>query len=859
MKNIMHFLKLASLAASLLVLSSCGGGGGSTTPATGTLGGVAAVGTPIVGGTIKVICAAGSALTATTSSTGTWQLTLSGQTLPCAVELSGGTINSVANTTSYYSIALTTGTVNVTPLTDLMMANLLKTANLSTWFAGLSTNPAPLASITQAQVNTALANLSAALPALTPLATTNPITTTFTPTSGNTSDDMLTALAVAIASNTAGVTYASLLSDASAPSFTAPAAGFSTALANAYASTASGAGTFIPLTATMTSARVLHTATLLPNGTILITGGQSAWSNTPLNTAELYDPVANTFTVLTATMTTVRAGHTATLLPNGKVLITGGSPNASGSHEVNTAEVYDPVANTFTALGATMTTARYSHMATLLPSGKVLLTGGWQNGSSIALNTAEVYDPVANTFTALTSTMISVRADHMAALLPNGKVLLAGGSTSSGGNSLNTAEVYDPTTQTFTALTSTMTTVRVAATATLLPDGKVLFTGGGGDSGILKTAEVYDPVANTFTALTVTMTTVRGGHTATLLPNGNVLLTGGTIDTSNATIPELNSAEVYAALPPSSNTFTALTSTMSSVREGLASTLLPSGKVLITGGENGAPPGHTGTTYNTAQLYDPVANTFTSLTPTMTTPREAHTSTLLPNGTVLITSGFDNQNGNGGFNTAEIYDPVANTFTALTATMVSLRCNAAASLLPNGKVLITGGSVHSGSALNTAELYDPVAQTFTAVSATMTVVRQYHTSTLLPNGTVLLAGGATGSGIPMNTAEVYDPVANTFTALNSTLTTTRGGHTATLLSNGKVLLAGGFSTSSPASNTAELYDPVADTFTALSATMTTFRALHAATRLPDGQVLLTGGLSNISTGPVLNTAELYAP
>ena len=87
-------------------------------------------------------------------------------------------------------------------------------------------------------------------------------------------------------------------------------------------------------------------------------------------------------------------------------------------------------------------------------------------------------------------------------------------------------------------------------------DGKVLFTGGGGDSGILKTAEVYDPVANTFTALTVTMTTVRGGHTATLLPNGNVLLTGGTIDTSNATIPELNSAEVYAALPPSSNTFT---------------------------------------------------------------------------------------------------------------------------------------------------------------------------------------------------------------------------------------------------------------------------------------------------------------
>src|ERR1039457_4973395 len=104
MKKIMHFLKLASLVASMLVLTSCGkgGGGGSGSP---TLGGVAAEGAPIANGTINVICAAGSALTpTTTNSSGAWQVTLPGQTLPCAVKVSGGTINSLANATDYTSI-----------------------------------------------------------------------------------------------------------------------------------------------------------------------------------------------------------------------------------------------------------------------------------------------------------------------------------------------------------------------------------------------------------------------------------------------------------------------------------------------------------------------------------------------------------------------------------------------------------------------------------------------------------------------------------------------------------------------------------------------------------------------------------
>ena len=233
---------VAILSVAALVVA-CGGGGGSSaggTPAANTLGGVAAVGTPIVGATVNFVCAAGSAVAPTTTTgTGSWQVGLSGQTLPCAIELSGGTISGVPNTTPYHAIAIASGTVNLTPLTDLVVANLAGTATPSAWFAGLSSSPATLAAITQTKMNAALTNLSTLLSGLTPLSTNNPITTTFTPSAGNVSDNMLTALATAM-TNT-GVSYVSLLSSASTNS--APVSGFNTVLTATYAGMANGSGT----------------------------------------------------------------------------------------------------------------------------------------------------------------------------------------------------------------------------------------------------------------------------------------------------------------------------------------------------------------------------------------------------------------------------------------------------------------------------------------------------------------------------------------------------------------------------------------------------------------------------------------
>jgi len=252
-----YLVKHKTLAILVLafVLNGCGGGGGggAGSPASGTLSGVAAVGTPIVNGTVKVICSAGSAPSpTTTSSTGAWSVTLSGQTLPCAVQVSDGTINSIANVTSYHSIALTTGTVNVTPLTDLLVANLAGTSTPATWFAGLGSAPTTLASINQAKVDTALANLNGALPTL-PLyvSSTSPITAPFTPVAGNAYDDMLAALQTAMTN--ASVSYATLLGSAAASGFPAPS-GLPAALTTSYQGTASGSNlTYFPVNAPITT------------------------------------------------------------------------------------------------------------------------------------------------------------------------------------------------------------------------------------------------------------------------------------------------------------------------------------------------------------------------------------------------------------------------------------------------------------------------------------------------------------------------------------------------------------------------------------------------------------------------------
>jgi N-acetylneuraminic acid mutarotase len=321
--------------------------------------------------------------------------------------------------------------------------------------------------------------------------------------------------------------------------------------------------------------RVGHTATLLPDGRVLVVGGDD--ENLTLASAELYNPHVGQWTA-TGSMSTAREYHTATLLPNGKILVVGGCTapldflSCDHADLTSSAELYDPRTGRWTRTGR-MSAARLFQTATLLPNGKVLIAGGCGDPDcNSALASAELYDPATGTWST-TGRMSVPRGEHSATLLLDGKVLVSGGRNPS---VLNSAELYDPVTGRWTG-TGAMTGPRYSFTATLLPSGKVLAAGGGNNDSALATAEIYDPVARTWT-VTGSMSSARGNHTATLLPDGSVLVTGGATTCDTCTI---DAAEVYV---PCSGSW-AVTDSMHMPRADYTATLLPDGTVLVAGGQ----------------------------------------------------------------------------------------------------------------------------------------------------------------------------------------------------------------------------------------------------------------------------------
>ena len=287
-------------------------------------------------------------------------------------------------------------------------------------------------------------------------------------------------------------------------------------------------GTWTP-TGFMTVARYGHSATLLADCRVLVAGG-----NGGIASAELYDPTSGTWSP-TGSLSTGRAVPTAVRLNTGEVLVAAGAvPGSGDTFGTASAELYNPALGTWSTTGSLVNCggeqgARYNHVGVLLSDGRVLIAGGMPRGVTFSnFASAQIYDRASGTWSCTGSMAIGRRHGFTLTLLPSGKVLVAGGTTNWTGPATNKAELYDPTTGSWTP-TTPMPTTQTDHSATLLLDGTVLVAGGRdvGPGTVLNTALIYDPVAQTWSPTAGTMAGPRYGHLAVRLLDGRVLIVGG--------------------------------------------------------------------------------------------------------------------------------------------------------------------------------------------------------------------------------------------------------------------------------------------------------------------------------------------
>jgi hypothetical protein len=475
-------------------------------------------------------------------------------------------------------------------------------------------------------------------------------------------------------------------------------------------------GQFTLLTAPMNTARTSFTGTLLGNGSVLLAGGVTAGGDTTAS-VETYNN--GVFANDSNTMSTARDSHTATRLPSGDVLIAGGE--SGFGNNLNTAEIYHAADGTFSA-PIIMNSQHAGHTATLFTSGplqgKVLIVGGDISAPAANVPTiaAELYDPVANKFIS-TGALNVARANHVAILLPNGKVLIAGGVNSSN-QAEGSAELYDPVAQTF-GFTGSLGFAQSSPAAVLLVNGQVLVLGGTGSEGQDNQAQMYDPVAGTFSTI-LGMVTPRSVFPVATLSDNTILIPGGFDAPSSITNAEI----YYPGVAPIQIT----TTTLPNAATDGGSPAIPYSAQIQTVGGTGA------TTFSVASGALPSTITLNPATGALTATSVTDT---------VGTYSFSIQAASAG-------PPSSSATQAYTLTVVPFFTGATPNLLPAG----TEGTAYSQNINSTGGIAPFTYQLFSGTPPPGLSLSAANTTTGKVSGTPTSAGTfsftfqATDSSVP---------------------------------------------------------------------------------------------------------------
>lgn len=664
--------------------------------------------------------------------------------------------------------------------------------------------------------------------------------------------------------------------------------------------------------APMGAARADHSATLLADGRVLVVGGcaTGAPCNPPSASAEIFDPTGKHWSPAAA-LSTARARHTANRLPDGRVIVFGGEGvcNSSVCVTLASTEIYDPASNTWSP-GPSMPQPRQRATSTSLADGRVLVAGGCtSSGLPCTVQGAIVYDPVGNSF-GTTGPMVLPRAEHEAVRLAGGDVLVVGGVDGGGFQTLR-SERFDPATNAWSAAPDSLFT-HFGSAMERLPSGDVIIAGGSGGSAPSRLSEVFSVAGNAWIQVG-SLAAGRAYPRLARLAGGAMVLTGGadggangvasaeqfqqgatplvalapaaidfgyqavrttgdvrTLTVRNVGAAPLSIGAVTLAGPNSADfllgsqctapvapggscelqlrfrpsgvkdrsavlaladnapnsphqaglsgygyigalNFWAPAGTMNEARFGHTLTPLPDGRALAIGGGYASP-----------RVEAFAAGAWSYLAP-MSTGRSGHTSTVLSDGRILVVGGSVAPS-------AEIYSVAGNAWSPAGAPATA-RSGHAAVRLASGKVVVIGGC--AAGACKTTEIYDPATDRW-AAGPSLAVARSAPSATLLNDGSVLVAGGSVTS----KAAEVYDPVANAFTSAGA-MRHARNGQSASRLPDGRVIVAGGCDGSYCAST--EIFDPATRRWSRAAA-MSLPRVAHTAATLADGRVLVAGGL-----------------